>query len=135
MDDQTKELARLWLLKAKHDLIAARKSASGEDAVLDVAIYHCQQAAEKALKALMVAHDIPFEKMHDIKALLAQVLDIAPSLSEYMERADYLTDYATEYRYPGEELAPSAEEFCQALQDAESIFELVLARLPEMHLD
>ncbi|PSO84185.1 MAG: hypothetical protein BRC41_10750 [Cyanobacteria bacterium QH_9_48_43] len=39
-----------WLIKAQHDLQAARALANQTSPLLDVAIYHCQQAAEKAIK-------------------------------------------------------------------------------------
>jgi HEPN domain-containing protein len=49
MDEATYELTRTWLVKARADLGSAHKLASGPDAYLDAAIYHCQQAAEKAV--------------------------------------------------------------------------------------
>jgi HEPN domain-containing protein len=39
-----------WLIKAYHDLISAKKLAQDQEPVLDTAIYHTQQCAEKALK-------------------------------------------------------------------------------------
>ena len=47
MEDPKLSLSREWLLKAKHDLDSACKLAAGNDPILDTAIYHCQQAAEK----------------------------------------------------------------------------------------
>ena len=42
-----------------------------------------------------------------------------------------MTDYATEFRYPGETLEPDSEEFAQALDDAETIYGTILALIPE----
>lgn len=53
MDDAKRDLVRAWLLRA--DLASARKLAAGADPLLDTAIYHCQQAAEKTLEALLVS--------------------------------------------------------------------------------
>ena len=53
MDDAKNDLVRQWLLKADHDLAAAEKLSGGDEPLLDTAIYHCQQAAEKALKGFM----------------------------------------------------------------------------------
>ena len=47
------ELVQNWLIKAQHDLAAARKLSVGPDPYLDVAVYHCQQAAEKAVAVLL----------------------------------------------------------------------------------
>ena len=38
-----------WLIKAENDLESAKKLMAGDNAILDTAIYHAQQSAEKAL--------------------------------------------------------------------------------------
>ena len=55
------ELVRNWLTVAQHDLAASGKLSTGPDPYLDVAIYHCQQTAEKALKGYLVFHDQPLD--------------------------------------------------------------------------
>lgn len=65
------ELVQNWLLKAQRDLLAARRLASGTDPFLDIAVYHCQQAAEKAVKGFLVYRDQPFEKTHDVEVLVS----------------------------------------------------------------
>ena len=50
MDDTSRELLRSWLTKASNDLRNARIVGEAQDGPLDTAIYHCQQAAEKAVK-------------------------------------------------------------------------------------
>jgi len=122
MVDPKGALVRAWMAKARSDLGTARKVASGPDAYLDTAIYHCQQAAEKAIKALLVQHDLRFEKTHDLEVLIARALPVTPGLSKLLDQADRLTPYAVAYRYPGEELVPSTEEFAAALTAAEEIF-------------
>ncbi|MCX7050132.1 MAG: HEPN domain-containing protein [Candidatus Sumerlaeota bacterium] len=126
MDEAKKELVQSWLTKAAHDLAAAKSLAADEEPLLDVAIYHCQQAAEKSVKGLLVAGDICFGKTHDVKALIAQALPIAPELTPFLLTAGDLTNYATEFRYPGAKMAPEREEFMRALMDSEAIVSLVL---------
>ena len=43
MTNAKAELVRSWLTKARHDLASARVLAASELALLDTAIYHCQQ--------------------------------------------------------------------------------------------
>ena len=69
MDDTRRELLRSWLTKAASDLRSARVLGSADDAPLDTAIYHCQQTAEKAVKAFLVSREISPEKTHDIRKL------------------------------------------------------------------
>jgi HEPN domain-containing protein len=48
-----------WLAKADEDLRAARVLIDVREPLLETAIFHCQQAAEKAFKAFLVWHDCP----------------------------------------------------------------------------
>jgi HEPN domain-containing protein len=56
MDNKT-TLVKNWLIKAIHDLAVSKKLKTDKEQYLDVAIYHCQQAAEKAIKGFLVLHD------------------------------------------------------------------------------
>lgn len=77
MDEATANEVRQWLLKADHDLRSAARLMSGDgEALLDTAVYHCQQAAEKALKAYLTAHCVVFPKIHLLLPLLALCTDI-----------------------------------------------------------
>jgi HEPN domain-containing protein len=68
MADDSPE-AKAWMVKAWRDLETARRAATGQPPFYDVAVYHCQQAAEKAVKAFLVHHGKPYEKTHDIEVL------------------------------------------------------------------
>lgn len=46
------ELARQWLAKGQNDLLNADNNLNAEQVPLDTVCFHCQQAAEKMLKAL-----------------------------------------------------------------------------------
>jgi len=48
MTDAKTQLVQSWLTKAQHDLASARVLSTAHPPLLDTAIYHCQQAAEKA---------------------------------------------------------------------------------------
>jgi len=76
-------LVQTWLVKAQHDLASARKLSAGPDPYLDVAIYHCQQAAEKAVKGFLVFHDQPFEKTHDVEVLVELARRYEPAFSAW----------------------------------------------------
>lgn len=59
MSDAKEELTRSWLVKAKRDLLSAEQLAGADFPLLDTAAYHCQQAAEKAIKGFLLFHDPP----------------------------------------------------------------------------
>jgi HEPN domain-containing protein len=128
--DPKLELVRSWLEKARRDLESADRLGSGTDPLLDTAVYHCQQAAEKAIKGWLVFHDKRVEKTHDLRLLVSFAENIDPEFSQLYDAAEVLTPFATLYRYPGEMLAPQQEEFSQALTSAETFVSFI-----EGHLD
>ena len=60
-----------WLLKAENDLIMAKdeRFLKKDGFVTDGICFHCQQAAEKYLKAFLVLHSVDFEKTHNLEFL------------------------------------------------------------------
>ena len=63
MDEAELELVKDWLTRAHQDLRAVLILAAAENAPLDVSIYHCQQAGEKAVIAYLQWRDAPFAKI------------------------------------------------------------------------
>ena len=51
MDRFALELVRNWMTRASHDPRSARLLSAADEPPLDIAIYHCQQVAEKSVKA------------------------------------------------------------------------------------
>ena len=134
MDEAKKELVRGWLTKALRDLAAARLLAEGRPAILDIGIYHCQQAAEKALKGFLVYWDLRVEKTHDVGLLIERAMQVEPVFGTWSDAGDRLTPFATAYRYPGIDDQPELGEFEEAVEDAKSIVRQVLSFLPpELH--
>jgi len=72
----------------------------------EIAAYHAQQAAEKALKAFLTARSTPFRRTHDLVELQQQCEGIDAGFSALAATAQTLTPYATLFRYPGGPLAP-----------------------------
>ena len=104
--------------------------ARGKDPYLDTAIYHCQQCIEKSLKGWLVYQDQSFEKTHDLRLLVTLASETEPRFTEWLEVAEQVTPYATAYRYPGEVLEPTEEEFQQALKFASKFYVFVCSLLP-----
>ena len=131
MDEAKRNEIRQWLIKSQHDLGSARRLMEGEEPYLDTAVYHCQQAAEKAIKAYLTYRDIIFERTHNLVALLAFCTPSEPTFSQWEEAAEMLTPYATEFRYPGDILNPEMEEAEQALTSADAFVNFVIQSMPD----
>jgi len=61
--------------------------------------FHCQQAAEKLLKALLSERDIPFRRTHDLREMMDALVDAGCPLPDKLANLDRLTPYATLFRY------------------------------------
>jgi HEPN domain-containing protein len=132
MADARASEAKAWMVKAWRDLETARRAATGEPPFYDVAVYHCQQAAEKAVKAFLVHHGKSYEKTHDIEVLADIAGEIDSNFSKLADAADALTPYATRFRYPNATFAvePEPAEYDEALKYAQAIYDFVLNLLP-----
>jgi HEPN domain-containing protein len=89
--------------RADEDLLAGRLILAGQMPTYDLVGFHAQQAAEKALKAVLVRHGVRFDKTHDLGQLLEQVEPVAPGTAATLAEAEELTAHAIGARYPGRE--------------------------------
>jgi HEPN domain-containing protein len=135
MDEGQRYEVCQWLIKSQRDLGSARLLINDEEPYLDVGVYHCQQAAEKALKAYLVYQNIMFEKTHNLVLLLERCTLSESGFEQWKQTAQVLTPYATEFRYPGELVEPEREEARQALEMAAALVEFVRSVLPNEVLD
>jgi HEPN domain-containing protein len=129
--DEKGQLIRQWLTKACNDLRSARRLYSDRPPLLDTAAYHCQQAAEKALKAYLTLHDVPFRKTHLLVPLLVDCEQVDPAFAELAEATEVLTPFATAFRYPGDVSEPDPADVAEAIAFAEIVLVFVLTRMPD----
>ena len=111
---------RDWLRRAKSNLVRARQP-KPEEVLWEDLCFDTQQAAEKALKAVLVERRIPFRFVHDIAELLTLLENQGIILAEEIKDSAELTDYSVESRYPGPFEPVTEEEFEKALQIAEAV--------------
>ncbi len=130
LDERRVEEAASWFRKAEDDLRAARVDLDAVPPLIGDALFHCQQASEKVLKAFLAWHDARFRKTHDLGELGKQSVEVDPSLESICRRAEPLTVFATVFRYPGEPGKPSMGEAERALETAHALYVAVVERLP-----
>jgi HEPN domain-containing protein len=125
---------RAWLLRAAEDLAAAAVLMT--PVTLRSALFHCQQAAEKSLKAFLTWHQRPFPRTHNLTVLSGLCAELDESLDVAIAPSLALTRFAVAMRYPGEVEEPSTVEVDEWLAVARSIFDAICSRLPrETHPD
>lgn len=80
---------------AHADLEAARLLHAGKNRY---AIYHCEQAAEKIIKAVLTSEGIHANIKHQLDEMVKQLPDANP-LKSLLKEIEHLAAYATTYRY------------------------------------
>lgn len=124
----------MWIRYAKADLALAQVPLP-EDSFYEPLCFHTQQAAEKALKAVLIANAISYPKTHNIRTLL----DLLPEtivLPADVDDATSLTDYAVSGRYPNEMEDIAREEYLKAVTLAQAVVQWAesLLQASETHL-
>ncbi len=125
---KTKDTAQ-WMGKARGDLRAAEALLLLDPPDVGNALYHCHQAAEKAMKALLYWQDVPFRKTHKLEELGKDCVARDPSLGPLFSRAESLSDYIYLFRYPGVP-DPDLSQGQAAVALAREVYEALTQRLP-----
>lgn len=122
-------LVGAWLSKARHDIETARRMVNHAEPITDTAVYHCQQAAEKALKAVLIKRGEAVFKTHDLVALLTKCANSDQAFTRWVEVAATLTPYATAFRYPSDDPEPPLADAQDAIRMARELLEFVEGKL------
>ena len=112
-----------WLAHAQSDLALANITPP-EHVMLEGLCFHAQQAVEKALKALLISHQIRFPRTHNIGTLL-DLLPESISIPSQIEEAAGLTDYSVMARYPTDTEVVEMDEYKQAVHLAQIVLDWV----------
>jgi HEPN domain-containing protein len=131
MTDLKLEEVRSWLVKAKQDLDAATWLLESPYILYGAVGFHCQQTAEKTLKAYLTLHDQPFEKVHSLVVLVGLCLKLSPDFEELRNAAVTLTPYAVLTRYPGDLPDITSQEARTAVELANQIWDFISTKLPQ----
>ena len=105
---------RAWLERARSNLLLAEKG-KRKGVMLEDLCFNAQQAAEKALKAVCLHHNLDFPKTHSISRLLDVLEAAGIKIPKQVQTADVLTQYAIQTRYPGPVEEITMEEYEESL--------------------
>lgn len=118
---------KTWLKFADYDLKTACWEVKGK--IYTSACYSCQQAAEKALKALILAKQGTVPKLHNLDRLITTLKTVQIDTTFIEEEARELDQYYITTRYPGQYGGPEGlyneEDAKRAIIAAETILRFV----------
>ena len=109
---------REWLNRARSSLEIAKNR--GPRIYLEDLCFGAQQAAEKAIKALMIKRGIDFPYVHDIARLLSLLRESGETIPDAVGNARKLTRFATVTRYPLNQTV-TEQHYQEAIAVAEAV--------------
>lgn len=118
---QRPESVAEWMRIARGDLALARSS-PGPEVPLEMLCFHARQAAEKAIKAVLVCCGIPPPKTHNIERLIRLLPATIHRTPDFLASAA-LSDYASLTRYPGLKEPVLESDYREALRLAGAVVE------------
>lgn len=121
---------REWVNRARSNLALAKSSIP--EAYLEDLCFEAQQAAEKAIKAVLIRRHIEFPYVHDLARLLSLLEEQGEELPEVVRKAEELTRYALVTRYPGVARPVSEQEYAEAVAIAEAVVQWAEKRVGDM---
>ena len=130
MNRDTVNFIKQWLIKANEDLLVVEKLIEFEIIANASACFHCQQAAEKFLKAFLICNGIEIQKTHNIEFLLSECSDIDSDFISIDPKE--LSDFGVDARYPGDMYVPSVAETVEYKNIAVKIKELVEEKIDKI---
>ncbi len=128
-------------MKPREQALLLLKRAAQDESLLDAVLqsdlvtdeifgFHCQQAAEKLLKALLSDLGIRFRKTHELGALMDLLAGAGNSLPPEFGDLDALTPFGAVYRYEDYD-APMPLDRTQARARVCALGEWIESRLRE----
>lgn len=121
-----------WIRFADMDVLSANHLNSIEhNKPLEIICYHCQQAAEKMLKALIIAYDGELQKTHDLGLLTDELSTFITPTEDVLNSSDALTPYGVKIRYP-QELNISEAHVTKALNDMKIVYDFVKEQINKL---
>ena len=110
--------AHRWFAYAEEDIRTAEVCLEVTPQLVNAAAFHCQQAAEKLIKGLLIAGARKAEKSHDLDRLARLVAEVFPELGGDLLSIRQLTPWYVATRYPDIDVGPqpTASEVRDVLQ-------------------
>jgi HEPN domain-containing protein len=123
---EDKDLIIKWINYAKAGLAAAIELFSENQILYKIVCYHCQQSAEKIMKAYMLALDVEITKTHNLEKLNSIIQNYDSTIYHSTIFLNELSRYASTTRYPDdfEDIdKQEAEEAIMKSKDVLTFFE------------
>ena len=116
-----------WLRFARMDMESAEFLLQQHRKKVEIILYHCQQTAEKALKAYLVENNIWVGKIHDMGKLLQACRNINKRFGgkRIVDHCVFLDQYSTNVKYPFHNLPVDSSHAHRGVNSAKRVYDYV----------
>jgi HEPN domain-containing protein len=123
-----------WIDKADHDLGSAKLIFLHHPDYFDSIAFHCQQAVEKYIKAMLVFYGIEFQRSHNLVYLLDLLTKKIEIAEDRYDKAILLNGFSVQIRYPEKTIYLSKEELESSLDIAQDFrnFAIIIIGLDKL---
>ena len=128
MNDQSDYILE-WINKADHDLGSAKIIYLHLPNYFDTITFHCQQAVEKYIKAILVFKEIEFDRSHDLIYLLELLSAVFEVTREHYRKAVSLNGFSVQIRYPNKVIKLTKEELEEAIAISQDFREFAIEKI------
>ena len=118
-----------WLRRARSNMARAKMGKLSEAILYEDLCFDCQQTVEKSLKGLLIHIGIGFPRIHSITRLIELIEEAGITVPEYVKDAITLTVYAVDARYPSNQESVEENEYQEAVEIAEKVYDWVETEL------
>ena len=124
------DVARLLLRKAESDLADVRRTLASQGPY-DTALFHCQQAVEKYLKALLAANSVIYPKIHDVVELAELAGEFCPAVRQLPFDVAEFNPFAVTIRYDDVDDTVSLDMAKEMFDKCNQVLSVITAALPD----
>jgi HEPN domain-containing protein/predicted nucleotidyltransferase len=104
------ESANVWMDYVEKDLLTINQLLASDDPVWSSICFHAQQAAEKAIKTVLIVNGLRPPRTHDLFELVELIRGTGYALRDLRRECELLEPHAVDSRYPGDAPLPTRED-------------------------
>lgn len=119
-----KDVAEEWLNYAENDLEVAKTIFEKGESFNSIVMFHAPQAAEKAIKTILIAEEILYPKTHDLNKLLTLMEDKKNFPSKLYTLIAAFEEFGVDVRYPDREILITEKDILNVISSSSEIIKI-----------
>jgi len=121
----------VWMRLARDDMATVSLLMTEHRKRVEIILYHCQQTAEKSLKAFLINSNVWIGNTHDLILLLKECAKINPSFNfkRMINHCAFLNRITPSVKYADLSISLDTSHIPRAINSAKRVYDLVSVHL------